>query len=712
MHNILIEAMRKRLPVVTRVARWAALATLLATNVCSEVSVPCPEGPNCAHGTINSVVILGAPATMTVNQTASISASVNVTGNISTAVTWSSSNSSVFTLSASGNSAILSAVGPGTAVVVARAVADTSRGALVNITVTDGTHWAPIALPFVNGPAGEITGLWASSSSNVFAVSLDGDIAKFTGESWTIARRNAGHLRAIHGTSISDLWAVSDEGRIWHSDGFSWTSVAAPRSVPLLSMYALSSRDVFIAGDSGTVLRYDGRAWSEISGVPSTTRLVGVWASSPTDVYVVGGTSAYRWNGSTWTSLDTGLTGDSLFAISGSSANNILATGTRGTVLRWDGRSWTRLPQTLASTSLVKVQTLSATEAYILGQPGQLLRYDGSAFAPVTGFGRPRCAALYSLATSANYVGCVDGLILLRPTFFGETVTLSLRTGAFRAASSFGSGKGIIVGDYGAAFLINASRLTPILLRDVDDSIIYTGAWSRNATEAYVAANTGIYHYDGSELGHFADPRLQLGGHAMNAVWGSSSDNSFFADNVFVVGDGGAVIRFGGTGAGPLPAGTSVALRGVHGSGPTNVIVVGAAGTIVRYDGTKWSPISSGVSTELLGVWVADSNTAFVVGRSGTILRLNGQTSSKMTSTTTRDLYAVWGGGPNLVYAVGAAGTILRYDGSTWSTMPSGTTRDLLGIAGYGGAVFAVGDSSTVIVGTTASSSAQRIPDL
>jgi predicted dienelactone hydrolase len=149
-----------------------------------------------------------------------------------------------------------------------------------------------------------------------------------------------------------------------------------------------------------------------------------------------------------------------------------------------------------------------------------------------------------------------------------------------------------------------------------------------------------------------------------------------------------------------MKSGTSyLFLLGLWGSSASDVFVVGGGGTILHYDGSGWSPMSSGVHSTLISVWGESSSDVFIVGRTGKILHYDGKTWSLMNSGTTENLWGVWGSSGRDVFAIGKNGTILHYDGQAWSPMESGTTTNLKrGIWGSsGGDVFAFGDKGVIL---------------
>ncbi|HEX3770837.1 MAG TPA: hypothetical protein VHV30_08240 [Polyangiaceae bacterium] len=120
------------------------------------------------------------------------------------------------------------------------------------------------------------------------------------GDSNFIAERSAGawsaqdnqvsvpdDLTGVWGSSATSIWAVSQDGPIVYYAGDQDVWVAQTMGFGLLVIWGTSSGDVWGAGFGGTIAHYDGHAWS---AVPSGTRvgLTGVWGTGPNDVWVVG----------------------------------------------------------------------------------------------------------------------------------------------------------------------------------------------------------------------------------------------------------------------------------------------------------------------------------------------------------------------------------------------------------------------------------------
>ncbi len=113
-------------------------------------------------------------------------------------------------------------------------------------------------------------------------------------------------------------------------------------------------------------------------------------------------------------------------------------------------------------------------------------------------------------------------------------------------------------------------------------------------------------------------------------------------------------------------------INGIWGSGPSDVFLVGDGGMVLRFDGQAWKAMSSGVSVTLYDVWGLGPTEVHAVGSAGTALRFNGKAWSAAASGTKAALRGVWGSGPSRVFAVGGDGKAsvgLRFDGKAWSAV-------------------------------------------
>ncbi len=141
------------------------------------------------------------------------------------------------------------------------------------------------------------------------------------------------------------------------------------------------------------------------------------------------------------------------------------------------------------------------------------------------------------------------------------------------------------------------------------------------------------------------------------------------ANNVFAVGDAGAILRRSNGEWLAMPSGTTASLRDVHGTSDSDVWVVGQAGTVLHYNGTAWSAVSVGTAN-FEGVYAASATHGFLCGGSSVWRSTNG---TSFTSTgLTGSLFAIAGVSANEVYVTGENSYVRKWDGTAWSTVNPG----------------------------------------
>lgn len=265
-------------------------------------------------------------------------------------------------------------------------------------------------------------GVTAISPADVWAVGAQTDSSKtltehFNGFHWTaVSSPNAGYgswLVAVSGVTDADVWAVgnyydpkvnNDQTLIEHWNGVSWSIVPSPNpngSYPdyLTGVVALTGTNVWAVGyDYGSqgwvtlIEHWDGSQWSVVSSPnPGSSQggnsLYAVTATSATDVWAVGtygNVSAdnepltEHWNGTSWSVVSAPSPGGSvnsvqLDAISATSSTDIWAVGVYGTysatqytlIEHWNGSAWSIVPSPTpgSGTDGISLSGVAATSA-------------------------------------------------------------------------------------------------------------------------------------------------------------------------------------------------------------------------------------------------------------------------------------------------------------------------------------------------------------
>jgi hypothetical protein len=182
----------------------------------------------------------------------------------------------------------------------------------------------------------------------------------------------------------------------------------------------------------------------------------------------------------------------------------------------------------------------------------------------------------------------------------------------------FASGELIVVGNGGAVLRGGPGGWTH------DDAVTdqnLWGVWGADSTDVWavggnaVSGTATVLHDTGDGFAAVPIPDLQRPGvDVFFKVWGSASDD------VYIVGQHGAVLHWNGVELEELLVGISDDLIGVWGTGPDRVVLVGGRrnGAMALWDGTAWSNPDLARFPGINGVWL-DSDTVYIVGNAGAV---------------------------------------------------------------------------------------------
>jgi len=331
-----------------------------------------------------------------------------------------------------------------------------ARGATGMPTSPDcGPNWAVVSSPNPGTSGGNLKGVSAVSSSDVWAV---GDYSNgfpdqtvtehWNGSSWSLASSpNVGtygnYLKGVIAISGSDVWAVGyyyngtvNRTLTEHWNGSTWSVVSSPNIGTygnyLYGVAAAAGSDVWAVGydDATTVIEHwNGSAWS-VASSPNpgcSNYLYGVAAKSANDVWAVGGytpsaglsqTLVEHWNGSTWSvvaSPSPCASDNSLAGVVAVSSSDVWAVGSCsedavfGTLIeQWNGSAWSVVSDTYGDGSLAGVVSVSSSDVWAVGYSSGLApqtivkHWNGSAWSvvsspnPSTGSNTLSCLAAVS----------------------------------------------------------------------------------------------------------------------------------------------------------------------------------------------------------------------------------------------------------------------------------------------------------------------------
>jgi hypothetical protein len=218
--------------------------------------------------------------------------------------------------------------------------------------------------------AGEITGIAAISSANVWAVGSTGNqtagsdhmlIAHWNGASWTRVKNfeSPGGITAISMESATDGWAIADSSTwfLIHWNGRAWSKVSGvPHPAGQMTALVAVGGDVW-AGGADTPSRNHLALWMlhgtaghwYVVPVPATSYdVAGFAAVSRTSIWAAGGGGEYltllHWNGTMWktTAIPKWVT-NSTFTGGAAGPDGsawIVGFGSSSFSMHWNGKTW------------------------------------------------------------------------------------------------------------------------------------------------------------------------------------------------------------------------------------------------------------------------------------------------------------------------------------------------------------------------------------
>jgi len=90
-------------------------------------------------------------------------------------------------------------------------------------------------------------------------------------------------LTGVWGTSATDVWAVGKRGVILHYNGTSWSRQQSPVTTDLLGIRGRSASDIYAVGAQGTYIHYNGTQWSKVTtGFQTTNNIWDIAGTSDT----------------------------------------------------------------------------------------------------------------------------------------------------------------------------------------------------------------------------------------------------------------------------------------------------------------------------------------------------------------------------------------------------------------------------------------------
>jgi hypothetical protein len=178
--------------------------------------------------------------------------------------------------------------------------------------------------------------IWAAGGLNSTPLAMHFNGSAWTQQTWGSTK--PGEITSVWGTSPSNVYAIcgdsSPKGQIWHYNGSSWAQQTYTSTIGY-KLWGTDANNIFAVGNmSPNVYHYNGTTWGTLNSGTSS-HLFGVGGAGPNDIFVGGENGVVRkYNGSTWTTMSSG-TGGMIQDFASPSSNDVFAVTDQGSVLHY-----------------------------------------------------------------------------------------------------------------------------------------------------------------------------------------------------------------------------------------------------------------------------------------------------------------------------------------------------------------------------------------
>ncbi len=353
----------------------------------------------------------------------------------------------------------------------------------------DGKNWSSMPNPAWDA----LCSIWGTSSANIFAVGYSGMLIHFDGSKWTKLSGGSSGL-GIWGSSETQIFTVGEAGEIVHYDGNSWKKIYPTADSILFAIKSgikLSDDLSFVVGQKRIILKYDGSLWKKVTSY-TTGIFYSIWGKEWTDVFAVGESSAtsgsiFHYDGNSWQDMNvSGI--PSLYGVSGSSKNHVIAVGKAGTILRYDGSTWTSIISG-TSNNLKSVWLSPAGNFFAAGDAGTILSCTDSACTAMTSNTIKSLSGIWGTSESNIYAVGQDGTVLR----YNGSVWASVSTGGpkfwYYTVGGSSANDVFVAGGFGTILHYDGSSWTKMNSSTIND--IYS-IWGDSTTEMFVGGGSAM----------------------------------------------------------------------------------------------------------------------------------------------------------------------------------------------------------------------------
>ena len=227
----------------------------------------------------------------------------------------------------------------------------------------------------------------------------------------------------------------------------------------------------------------DGLRWLKFSNMTFNT-INAVWGSSATNIFAVGSLGTIlTFNGTSWSLLTPSITTLDLFCVWGSSTENVYVGGYTGKLLRYNGLAWKTVSLGTSQT-LKSIWGSSASDVYATGSEGTIIHFDGSTWNTVAIPGGVALNALWGSAYNDVFAAGEAGTIY---HYDGNVWTKLVPPASLNISAAWGSTSGKVY------FACQDGRILIYTRDDHIPPVINYAEIPGNAGTAYISTPVTFY---------------------------------------------------------------------------------------------------------------------------------------------------------------------------------------------------------------------------
>ncbi|PIE19020.1 MAG: hypothetical protein CSA66_03265 [Proteobacteria bacterium] len=570
----------------------------------------------------------------------------------------------------------------------ADAVADAAADAAADTTVVPA-QWVASSL----GDVGVISDVFAVSETEAYAVGGP-RVLRWRGLGWATYGEPTG-------ADLYGVWAGDGVVVVVGADGLVATRAAgAPLweigdsgvTADLHAVYGRGADDVWAFGDSTTVVHWDGAAWSsehELDNVDLRAAWIAPGTAGPEGVYAVGtGGQLLSW-AAAWKTEQIAVGGAVLHGIYG--VDDVLyAVGTEATITVKRAGGWRgQITNDPKDRDLYALSGSSSDDLVVFGEDGAVIVHDGDNWTVQAATGPTYSSADLVATARAGDVWMAlgaEGGGLMRD---GLGAWVDMETRPERGVKDIAglSADDLFAVGRGGLFLERGDQGWTAVEVATDEDLNAVDVGPDGVVWAVGAAGTVIRVADDDVT--FPDTLLPLDLHGVVAT----------DAGVWACGKGGMLLRISADGQTVTvePSGTPNDLEAVVVGGDGALWLSGAFGTLLRAEnGALPTAVSSGVGGALNDM-AATADGVMVVGDNGVVLDATAEGVTLRHEDPGLFLFGAAAGPGGADFAVGWNGAVLRREGGGFVEEVSGVNSVLEAVWSGGAEALAVGRQGTLI---------------